>query len=410
MTRRALALLLGLIALATGLHAAAAVAAPPAIHAPEAIAVEQATGDVVFARDADRRRPMASTTKLMTALLVLEHLPLDDVVVEAPYAGAPAESIAGFRAGERLTVRDELRALLVVSANDAAHTLALRVGGTQARFVAMMNARARRIGLRNTHYANPIGLDDPENYSSAADLVKLALILRTKPFFRDTVNEAHVTLRSGARPRTLVNRNTLVDTVPYVTGVKTGHTNRAGYILVGSATRHGVSVVSAVLADPSEAVRDSDSLALLRYALGRYTRRTVVERGEVAARVAEKDRSSTVALVAERSLRRTARRGEQVTVVPDGVPDELDGPLPQGARVATLVVRQRGHVVARVPLVTRDAVDEAGTADRLRDFFSRAGTLVVLAVFVGGSLLLVLLRRRAVRRRRGHPEGESGLA
>jgi D-alanyl-D-alanine carboxypeptidase (penicillin-binding protein 5/6) len=198
------------------------------------------------------------------------------VLVQVPYRGAPAESIAGFRAGERVTVRDELRALLLASANDAAATLAVRISGSRARFVRDMNARAKALGLRDTRFANPVGLDDPDNFSSAADLVKLALVLRQNAFFRETVDAPRVTLRSGAFPRTFVNRNSLVRTTPSVNGVKTGRTSGAGYVLVGSASRNGVTVLSAVLGTQSEAARNADTLELLRYGLRRYVRRTAV--------------------------------------------------------------------------------------------------------------------------------------
>jgi len=372
----------------------------PGVSAPAAILVEPATGDVVFAKRADAHRPIASTTKLMTALLALERLSLDDVLVQLPYRGAPAESIAGFKGGERVTVRDELRALLLVSANDAAATLAVRVSGSRARFVRDMNARARELGLKDTSYANPIGLDDPDNFSSAADLVKLALVLRTKPFFRETTNMPRARIRSGAFPRTLVNRNSLVRTTPSVNGVKTGHTNGAGYVLVGSATRKGVTVVSAVLGDQSEAARNADSLALLRYGLRRYERSAALRAGRRFARAGLRYRSGSVALVAGSDVVRTVRRGERLDVRVTGAPTKLDGPLPQGARAGTLVVRQRGRVVARAPLVTGRAVTEAGAGDRLRDFAGRRRTVLLFTVFVLGSLSLVVLRRRSARRAR----------
>lgn len=395
---RRLALTAALVLLAALLTAHPAAAAAPAIGAPAAFLVEPATGDVLLSRRADAERPVASTTKLMTALLALERLDLDDVLVQVPYRGAPAESIAGFRGGERVTVRDEVRALLVASANDAANTIAVRTAGSSRRFVALMNARARALGLRHTHYANPIGLDDPQNFSSAGDLVKLALVLRTHAFFRATTDLPRVTLRSGAVRRTLVNRNTLVAAVPAVDGVKTGHTRRAGYVLVGSATRRGVTVVSAVLGTPSEAARNTDTLALLRYGLARYHRVTVVRRGERLASTGLRFREGIVRLVATRAVVRTARRGERLRTAVTGVPAELDGPLPRGTPVATVTVRQRGRVVARVPLVTDRAIAEAGLTDRLRDAGGRPGVILLAAALVAGSLLLLVLRRRGARR------------
>ncbi len=402
--------LLALLLLACGLLAAPAHAQRPKISAPEAILVEQATGDVVFGKEETAERPIASATKLMTALLALERLSLDDVLVQVPYAGAPAESIGGFRGGERVTVRDELRALLLASANDAANTLAIRISGTRAKFVRDMNARAKELGLENTSYSNPVGLDDPENYSSAADLVKLALVLRQNAFFRETTNLRRVTIDSGALPRTYANRNTLVRTVPFVNGVKTGHTSVAGYVLVGSATRDGVTVLSAVLGTASEAARNADTLALLRYGLNRYERRAVVGKSEAFGSAALRYREESVGLVASRRVVRTARKGEKLSVRATGAPAELDGPLPQGARVGTIVVRQRGKVVDRVPLVTRAAVTEASATDRLSDFASRGRTLILLTVFLLGSLLLVVLRRRSTRRTAAPHAGKTEIA
>jgi serine-type D-Ala-D-Ala carboxypeptidase (penicillin-binding protein 5/6) len=387
---------------------AAAHAAPPAIGAPEAILVEPQTQDVVYARHANMRRPMASTTKLMTALLTLEHAHLNQVFTAAPYAPAAAESLMGLRAGERLTVADLLRGLLIVSANDAAHTLAVDVAGSQKRFVAMMNRRARQLGLRDTHYANPVGLDAPGNYSSAADLVKLALVLRQNAFFRATTDMPTATLHSGSRVRHLVNRNTLVRTVPYVNGVKTGHTNTAGYVLVGSATRGGVTLLSAVLGDGSEGARDSDSLRLLRYGLDRYRRVEPVRRGATFGSAALKFRDQHVDLIAARSVMRVARRNERVTTRVTGAPTEIEGPTAKGTRVGTILVRQRGRVVDRVPLITASAVAAPTLGQRLGDYLGRSSTRAVLVVLALCSLYLALMWRRFGRRRDG-PEGH-GLA
>jgi D-alanyl-D-alanine carboxypeptidase (penicillin-binding protein 5/6) len=242
----------------------------------------------------------------MTALVAVERLKLDDVIAAANYRPAPIESQLGQRPGERFTVRDQLRALLLVSANDAAVTLAVRAAGSRARFVRLMNAKARELGLEDTRFANPVGLDDPGNYSTPADLAKLALVARTQPFLRETMDRARITLRSGDRRRTIVNRNTLVRTQPFVTGVKTGRTSQAGYVLIGSATRAGVSVVAVVMGASSEGARNADTLALLRHGLRRYRRTPVVERGEVLGRAGLTFRDETVPLVAARGVRRTA--------------------------------------------------------------------------------------------------------
>jgi D-alanyl-D-alanine carboxypeptidase (penicillin-binding protein 5/6) len=394
-----------LLAVAPAAAPAATAPKPPQIRAPAAILVEPATGDVVFQRNANQRRQIASTTKLMTALVTLERASLDDVMTTVDYRGSSVESLAGFRGGERVTVRDLLRALLITSANDAAATLAQRVAGSRAAFVKLMNAKARQLKLADTHYANPIGLDSPDNYSTATDLAKLTLILRRNAFFRETTNLPRVTLKSGSHPRTFANRNALVREVPAVNGVKTGYTSTAGYILVGSASRAGVTVVAVVLDDPSESARDSDALNLLKHGLSRYHVVTAVKEDQVVGRTALSHRDEQVDLVAGETVKRTARRGDKLVVTVSGAPTTIDGPLPKGARVGTVTVTQRGKTVARVPLQTADAVDAATFFDRLRDWLGNPVTLILLGAFGLCSLYLVLLRRRAVRRRQSRRTG-----
>jgi serine-type D-Ala-D-Ala carboxypeptidase (penicillin-binding protein 5/6) len=410
--RAAAALLAAALGLVLALALAApssAPAAPPAIRAPAAILVEPATGDVVYQRQAARPRAIASTTKLMTTLVTLERAKLSQTMTAVRYQALPAESVIGLRAGERLTVADLLRGVLLASANDAAATLAARIGGSQRAFVALMNRRARELRLTHTHYANAIGLDAPGNHSSAEDLVKLTLILRRNAFFRAVTDLPSATLHTGARERTILNRNTLVRAVPEVNGVKTGHTLAAGYVLVGSASKHGITVISAVLGDPGEGARDADSLALLRYGLSRYRRVTPVRSGQPFATVKLAHRDERAQLVAARSVVRTARRGERLPVRVLDVPRELDGPLPAGTRVGRIEVRWRGRTVASVPLVTRRAIAEASLWQRGDDLLSRTLTVVILCALALASLQLVLLRRRAVRRRR-RQERSSGIA
>ncbi len=398
--RRVLAVLVLALVAALGASVPSAAAQErPSLRSPSAILVEPATGDIVFERDAGDRRAIASTTKLMTALLTLERASLDDVMTAVRYDAAPIESQLGLRAGERLTVRDLLRGLLLESANDAAATLATRVAGSRRAFVRLMNRRARELGLRDTRYANPIGLDEEDGYSSATDLVKLTLILRRFAFFREVVDQPRATLRSGDHRRVIDNRNTLVREHPFVTGVKTGRTQRAGFVLVGSATRRGVTVIAAVLGAPTEAVRNADTLALLRYGTDRYRIRTAMREGQALAKVDLEARDEQVDLVASRTVKRTTRRDERLDVRVTGAPRELDGPLPAGARVGTAEVRMRGRVVERVALVTAREVDAATFAERFVTWVGRGSTLLLLAAFGGCSLLLVLLRRRATRRR-----------
>ena len=264
-----------------------------------------------------------------------------------------------------------------------------------------MNRLAATLRLANTSFANPIGLDDAENYSSARDLATLAIRLRRNEFFRRTTDLPRATLRSGARKRTVLNRNTLVRRVDEVNGVKTGHTRRAGYVLVGSASRDGVTVVSVVLGEPSERARDADSLALLRYGLGSYAARTVMPQGRIVGRVALRYRDGEfVNVIAGDTVKRVLRMQASTSVAIGGLPADVDGPLPRGTRLGTATIRDGEQVIARVPVVTARPVAEAGLGTRLDDLLGRSQTIVALVALLVCSLPLLLLRRRAMNRRR----------
>lgn len=412
MTRRLAVLVtaLGPMLVAAVVGAGTAVAQEPALRAKAAVVVEASTGDVLLTRNSRQRRSMASTTKLMTALVTLERADLDDVFSAADYGAAAVESQIGLRAGERMTVRDLLRALLLPSANDAAATLAEGTLGTRAAFVAEMNRRAAALGLRDTRFSNPIGLDDALNYSSARDLARLAIRLRRNEFFRRTVGLPRALLRSGARKRTVINRNALVRSYGFVNGVKTGYTRRAGYVLIGSATRRGVTVVSVVMGDPSERARNEDSLALLRYGLRSYEARTILPQGRILGSVPLKFLDDhEVPVVAGDTFKRVVRVGERTSVSVTGLPKELDGPLPRGTKVATAIVRKDGKELERVPVVTARPVAEAGLGDRLNDFVGRSMTWIAIALLLVCSLPLMVLRNRVVRRRQA-PDAEERRA
>ena len=384
---------------ATATAPASASSGPPSLSSTAAIVIDSRTGAVLYSEHGSSRRAIASTTKLMTARLTLAHAKPGEEFTAPAYNPMPAESVIGLRRGERMTVHDLLRALLLPSANDAAWDLAYNVGGSSVgSFVHMMNREAHRLGLRHTHYENPIGLDDPGNYSTAHDLAKIASLDMRIPAFARIVDKTHATLLSGSRTRTVINRNDLVARYHYVDGVKTGHTQEAGYVLVGAARRSGASVISVVLGEPSVAKRDSDSIALLRWGLGQYHRVAVFKGRHAVASVRIHQHGGRARLVAGRGLTLTVRRGVPVHVR-TLAPAELKGPLPPGRAVGRAQVLVGDRVASSVPLVTAARVPGPSFARRfegvLRDVLI---TLVVLFVLLAGTL--VALRVRVVRRQR----------
>jgi serine-type D-Ala-D-Ala carboxypeptidase (penicillin-binding protein 5/6) len=331
---------------------------------------------------------IASATKLMTAYVARERLDLDEAVVAPPYAALSAESLLGLEEGERIEVRDLLLGLLLVSGNDAANALAQASSGSVDEFVAEMNDAATRLGLDDTAYANPIGLDDPGNYSSARDLADLSLELREDQVFRKIFDTASATTSTGARPRDLVNRNSLVQTVPYVNGVKTGYTIDAQNVLVGSGKREGVQLVSVVLGAPTESDRDSATLALLDYGFELYHRKTPVKRGEVETRVGIADRDVDVGLAPEEDVRVTVRKGQEVETLARA-PAEVKGPVQRGERLGTVVVKIDGEAAGRTALVATASASAANLLERY-DAAVPGGRAVALGLAIGGVALLLI--------------------
>lgn len=392
-----LALASSLLLLAAPFSARAADDDAPEIQAPSAIAVELSTGDVVFGRRQDEQRGIASTTKLMTALVVLEReRDLTKRYTVPRYAASAGESLANLHAGDRMTVDDLLGGMLLPSGNDAAAALAKDVAGSVSSFVDLMNEKSRALGL-DARFRNPIGLDADGHHASAADLVKLTLLLRRYPAFRRIVDRTSMTLDSATPPITVENRNTLVQAYPWVDGVKTGHTRAAGYALVGSGRRRGISVVTVVLGDPSEAARDSDSIALLRYATSQYDRVRPLRAAAVVGRPALRYRDETVPVVAAAGVVRTARKGEELRTRVVGLPRDVEGPLRKGARLGTIEVLQRDRVVARVPAVTAEAVQAATFWERLDEGLARGWVRFLIVVLLVCLAALAVLVRRARR-------------
>ena len=386
---------------------AAAVAAQGAPDRPDlpraqaAILIDARDGGILFKRNPDERRAIASTTKLMTALLTLERAKPGDVYRAPAYNALPVESKIDLSAGERMRVDDLLEALLLESANDAAVTLAEGVSGSRPAFVRDMNTRAGEIGLTGTSYANPIGLDDPGNYSTARDLAALARRLMRNRRFASIVDMPVANLESGARPRVVANRNGLIGQHDFVDGVKTGHTGSAGYVLVGAARgRLGARVISVVLGEPSEAARDTESLALLRYGLDQFRRVQPLEQSKPVATAAVKYFDERASLVPESGALVVTRRGQRVRTSVDA-PEELEGALPAGRAVGRITVLRGDQVVRRVRLVTAAEVPGAGPLRVV------VGTLGIALVPLLGAVALLVVALVVVVRRRPPPKAGS---
>jgi D-alanyl-D-alanine carboxypeptidase (penicillin-binding protein 5/6) len=365
--------------------------------AKAAILVDARSGEVLLADGADERRSIASTTKLMTALLLMERARPDEVFTASNYQAAAVESQIGLETGERMRVGDLLTALLLASANDAAATIATNVSGSRRAFVREMNRRAGELGLRSTSYSNPVGLDSRRNRSSARDLASLARVLLRNPRFAATVDRPSAHLRSGRRPRTVRNRNTLIEAYPFVEGVKTGHTQAAGYVLVGAGQGRGAELVSVVLGAPNEAARNQATLDLLRWGIDQFRRVRVADAGRPVGRRPVAGRGEMrVGLSTPRGLNATLRRGRRPSTRLR-VAEEIEGPLPARRRIGTLEVSDGQRVLATAPLLTTRAVPAPAPLAALR---SPLGVAVALTLLVVIAIVVAMAVRARGRRAR----------
>lgn len=225
-----------------------------AISAKSAILIETQSGKIAYAKNENLRLPMASTTKIMTAIVVLENLQLDKkVTIEPCMTGIEGSSIY-LQAGETLTVEELLYALLLESANDAAVALALTVSKTIEDFAEMMNIKAAQLGLTDTHFTNPHGLDDSEHYTTARELGIIAAYALENDSFKEIVStyKKEISLNDGQGCRLLINHNRLLRSYDGATGIKTGFTKKCGRCLVSCATRDGVTLICVTLNAPND--------------------------------------------------------------------------------------------------------------------------------------------------------------
>jgi D-alanyl-D-alanine carboxypeptidase (penicillin-binding protein 5/6) len=348
----------GLLFAAAALALAAPVlAAPPQVRGRAYLVENGTSGEVLAARDAHARVPIASITKLMTVLLTVERTRPSDVVTVSARAAAVGESSANLRAGERLTVRELLEA-----------AFADYVGrGDEGRFVALMNQRARQLGLRDTHYVRPDGLDAVGHVSSAHDVTLLARILMHRPLVRQIVRQRSATIAGG---EVLHTWNDLLSSFPGVFGVKTGHTANAGWNEVAAARRGGLTVYATLLGSPDRYKRNADLTKLLDWGFSRYRPATVVTRGQAYARTAVGYGRKPVELVAAASLTPALRVGfpvvRQVVAM-----NAARLPVARGQSLGLVRVYQRGKLVGAVPLVASRAVAKPGLGGRVGWYATR---------------------------------------
>jgi D-alanyl-D-alanine carboxypeptidase (penicillin-binding protein 5/6) len=323
---------------------------PPTVAAGAVVLADLDTGQILWGNEIDERRPIASITKIMTALIVIQRTDPSDMVTVSPTAAAPGPSAAaaelGLVPGERISIQDLLYALLLQSANDAAVALAEHVAGSVEAFIDEMNVEARRLHLADTRFASPNGLDD-SGYSTARDLAMLTKTALESPLFTSIVRtKFHRIPSPSGRPRMIQNRNVLLWLYPGAVGVKTGFTTPAGFCVVAAATRGGLRLVAVILGAPGEPF--SDAAAVLDYGFGSFEWRELVAGGQGFGSIAIGERGVPVS--AGRGLRGLVPVGARIQRVVTMLPDVAFPPA-MAERVGYVRVSAPNLPLGRVPLV-----------------------------------------------------------
>lgn len=345
---------------------------PPSVDAGAYILIDYQSGRVLAEKNADQRMAPASLTKLMTAYVVFSalksgSLKLTDKVTVSEHAWREVGSRTFLKVGSHVSVDNLIKGMIVQSGNDATVALAERVGGTEQGFVQIMNEFARRLGMRHTHFADSNGLPNPDHYTTARDLATLtrALIREFPQYYhyfsirQFTWN--HITQR---------NRNGLLWRDPSIDGLKTGHTESAGYCLVTSANRDGMRLISVVMDSSSVKGREDSSATLLNYGYTFYRTLKVQDAGKTVLMPRVYESANKMAPIGIRhTLYVTVGRSEAGKLrTTTKVQDPLVAPLPAGKKVGALTVKaSNGDVVAQVPLVTLKAVPLGGLWTRAVD-------------------------------------------
>jgi serine-type D-Ala-D-Ala carboxypeptidase (penicillin-binding protein 5/6) len=353
---------LAILAAAFLLAAPSAGAGVPQVDARAYLVQNGVTGEVLAHRNDRERLPIASITKLMTVLVTLQRASLDDVVTVSRRAASVGESSIYLQKGDRLTVRDLVEAALIQSANDAAVALAEYVGSSQSAFVAMMNEEAQKLGLRDTHFVNPDGLDAPGHYSSAHDVTRLARIAMKSKVIREVVDQRTAQITGG---RTLNTWNDLLGRYPGLFGVKTGHTTAAGWSEVAAARTHGVTVYATILGSPGRELRNADLAELLTWGLTRYRTVYPIMRGRVYATARAPYGRKPLALVAARPETKIVRV-DRPLIERVVVRTVVSLPVTKGQELGEVRVYAGRKLVAASPLVAARSIAKPG-------LFGRAG-------------------------------------
>ena len=333
-------------------------------NAKSAIMIESSTGKIIYEKNADERLAMASMTKMMTLLLIMENiengnLKWDEIVTASENAASMGGSQIFLEVGEKMTVEDLVKGICIASGNDAAVAMAERIGGTEVNFVKMMNDRAKELGLKNTNFQNSCGLDTDNHYSSARDM---ALIAKNLVKY-DKILEYTGTYEDYLRKNTdnsfwLVNTNKLVRYYQGVDGLKTGYTSEAGYCITTTAKRNGMRLITVTMGEPTSSIRNSETTTMLDYGFNTYQIDTILSKNTIIAKEnVDLGEKNTVEIVPKEDITILNNKiGTKRNVTYEVELTNIKAPLKQGDIVGKINIIEDNKTIQTIDAITNTAI------------------------------------------------------
>lgn len=345
------------------------------LNAKSAILMEESTGNILYESNPDERLPIASVTKVMTMLLIMEavdsgKISLDDMVTVSENAMSYGGSTMFLETGEQLTVNDMLKGIAVASANDGCVAMAEHLAGSESAFVDMMNEKAKELGMENTHFMNTNGLDEDDHYSSARDVAIMSRELMKHETIFNYTSIWMDTLRGGKFQ--LANTNKLIRFYDGANGLKTGSTSKALCCLSAAAKKNDMQLIAVVLGAPTSAERFASAKSLLDYGFANYAVNTQITAGDEVQKIAvEKGVDKEVGVVAGDSCSTLVKKGQEDNITKEIKIDEtITAPIEAGQKIGTMTISRDGEVIADIDLNASSAVEKKGIGLIIKDFFA----------------------------------------
>ena len=345
------------------------------LNAKSAILMEESTGNILYESNPDERLPIASVTKVMTMLLIMEavdsgKISLDDMVTVSENAMSYGGSTMFLETGEQLTVNDMLKGIAVASANDGCVAMAEHLAGSESAFVDMMNEKAKELGMENTHFMNTNGLDEDDHYSSARDVAIMSRELMKHETIFNYTSIWMDTLRGGKFQ--LANTNKLIRFYDGANGLKTGSTSKALCCLSAAAKRNDMQLIAVVLGAPTSAERFASAKSLLDYGFANYEVNTQITAGDEVQKIAvEKGVDKEEGVVAGDSCSTLVKKGQEDNITKEIKIDEtITAPIEAGQKIGTMTISRDGEVIADIDLNASSAVEKKGIGLIIKDFFT----------------------------------------